>query len=371
MRKRIMKRFTSLILSLALVLTLLAMGTSAAVVTVAPQNDRMFDDFNRSGVEDFSVGGDLLWAAARFASGYGATISDGVLELSYEGESDYFGEGTEIKLENYYYLVMKIRGAAGGEGDHFSMTTEYDESSAKRKIFSSYVGPDNQPIPAITTEWQYIVLDMVKSGMGVDSDPDFLDLTFHFESGQSGRIYIDEIYLTNQDFDFAVEIPSDQIPTVPTPSQEETQPSGSGSDPVIVDKDQNPVPTEEIKDADGNTVIVGIVTDENGNQIPVRVAEDDDGSLKTVESVTNEQGIEEETRDTTLPEGYTVIEPTGSGENQQEGSENRGGLPIYVWVILVLVFVLVVCGAVFLSRRAQKKQAENPTASDGSQNDKK
>ena len=42
-----------------------------------------------------------------------------------------------------------------------------------------------------------------------------------------------------------------------------------------------------------------------------------------------------------------------------------------IHIFLVLVFVLVVCGAVFLSRRAQKKQAENPTASDGSQNDKK
>ncbi len=358
-----MKRFISIVLSLALVLTVFAMGASAAVVTEAPQNDRMFDDFNRSGVENIKAGGDVLWVAPRFASGYGATITDGVLELSYEGKNDYFGEGTEIKLENYCYLVMKVKGAAGGEGDDFSLTTEYDESSAKRKIFSSYVGPDNKPIPAITTEWQYIVLDMVKSGMGKDADPDFLDLTFHFESGKSGKIYIDEIYLTNQEFDFAVDIPSDQIPTVPTPSQAETQPSGSGSDPIIVDKDQKPVPTEEIKDADGNKVIIGIITDEQGNKVPVRVVVDEDGSLKTVESVTNEQGIEEETKDATLPEGYTVIEPTGSGNNQPGGSENKGGLPVYMWVILVLIFALILCGAVYLSRR-KKANPQEAEASD-------
>ncbi|MFC5530223.1 sortase B protein-sorting domain-containing protein [Cohnella yongneupensis] len=161
----------------------LAMGLSA----MAADGDLVYDNYNRTDLKAFDEGSKAAWA-----DGNGA-IDGNALKIAY-GSEGWFGTGGGIDASTYKYLVFRIKGAAGGEGDAFNLN--YAAPSGVKntnKSFSDLVGPSGDKIPAITTEYQDIVIDLAASGI----DSDIQGFHFNFHKDVSGSLWIDTITFTN------------------------------------------------------------------------------------------------------------------------------------------------------------------------------
>ena len=196
----------------------------------------LIDNYERDELYGFVLESEKpCWAAIRPADDdrAGVMLSGGILELTYTGEEytpgnyAYYGTGASIQPGAFHYLVLRIRGANGGEGDHFTMTDiPYDESTG-RQVFSTFVGPDGNHIPSITTDWQYIAIDLRNPANQFtfqENDTAF-NLCFVFAKGVPGTIYIDEMFLTNEKL-VAPEPSTDPStePTTEPPTEPSTEP---------------------------------------------------------------------------------------------------------------------------------------------------
>ncbi len=156
----------------------------------------LLDDFNRTDLHD--PGDDTWWRGG----GPGSQIIGKWLAFDYTSQKAEFKEAgydPSNALGNYDNVVFRIKGAVGGEDiliSPFYVVNEV-QTIGDPIALSTLKGPDGQVGPAITTEFQNIVINF---------DENEIDKTvngFKLESkdGESGLIYIDQIFFTNMEYD--------------------------------------------------------------------------------------------------------------------------------------------------------------------------
>ncbi|WP_163192335.1 hypothetical protein [Clostridium thermarum] len=248
-------------LVMAFVMSIFTMRVSAA----SPDNALLLDDYNRSSLGVEGNGGAyntpnsqgitiywIQWAKAV------PQIEDNALKLQMEAQG-WFGEGGMIKDPAFKYIIMKVKGEKGGEEQFLSINPD-----AKGLVnFVDLKGPDGNPVPAITTEYQDIVIDIAASGFNL---PDGLE-AIHFNNTEPVTIYIDEIYLSKdgKPADFSVadkkeeekpaaETPQGEKPAEEKPAVEDSSDKTKESKPV----DSTPV-VEVVESNDNKGVLAGTI----------------------------------------------------------------------------------------------------------------
>lgn len=140
-------------------------------------NSLLLDNFDGSpawpGANDLGK-----WAGANSFVNNSGVISSGALVLQYNNDG-WFGSDVNQDISAYTKMVIRIRGAAGGEQNHFRM-----KLGGVEKTFAQFSGD------TITTSYKDIVIDLVANGVNRTSPG---QLNFTFWHGYSGTIYIDEI----------------------------------------------------------------------------------------------------------------------------------------------------------------------------------
>jgi chitodextrinase len=167
-------------------------NTSAAsspltVSTTAPAPvGLVLDDFDGTPAYPSAALNDLgKWTGGNcFLNGGGAGVeSGGALSLQYNN-CGWFGSDVNTDLSAYTYLVVRIKGAAGGEQTHFNVNL-----GGATKVFGDFT-LDGGGHPVITTAYQDIKIPMVANGMS-RSAPGQLAMGFWY--GGAGTISIDSI----------------------------------------------------------------------------------------------------------------------------------------------------------------------------------
>lgn len=201
------RKFTVSIL-LALALTLAA-GLSA----MAAEGDLVYDNYDRSDLKDFaSSGSNAAWADGN--AGKGASIDGNALKLEF-GSQGWFGSGGGIDASTYKYLVIRAKGAAGGEGGAFDLNYAVGpDVKTTGKAFSDLVGPSGDKIPAVTKDYQDLVIDLAANGI----DGGIQGFHFNFHDGASGTLWIDSISFTNSAPGAAAEEPATEEPAAEEPA---------------------------------------------------------------------------------------------------------------------------------------------------------
>ena len=188
MRKTVQLSRRSLSVSLLLSLLLsLVFGWSAMA-----DGDLVLDNYDRTDLTDFAASGaGAAWNGGD--AGKSASLDDNALKLEY-GSSGWFGTGGPIDASAYKYLKIRIKGAAGGEGADFDLNYAVGETVKHTgKAFADLLAAPGAKIPAVTTEYQDILIDLEANGI----DRGIQALHFNFHEGAQGTIWIDEIAFTN------------------------------------------------------------------------------------------------------------------------------------------------------------------------------
>jgi hypothetical protein len=114
--------------------------------------------------------------------GSGALVS-GALSLRYNN-CGWFGSDVGVDLTAYTYLVIRVKGAAGGEQNHFNLGL-----GGTTKLFADFT-LDGGGRPVITTSYQDIRIPLVANGISRNS-PSQLAMGFWY--GGNSTITIDHI----------------------------------------------------------------------------------------------------------------------------------------------------------------------------------
>ncbi|MFC4122865.1 fibronectin type III domain-containing protein [Nonomuraea zeae] len=167
-------------------------NTSAAsapvtVVTLpASSGGLVVDDFDGNPAYPSAALNDLgKWTGGNcFLNGGGSgAVSGGALSLRYDN-CGWFGSDVNTGLSAYTYLVVRIKGAAGGEQAHFNLGL-----GGVSKVFGDYT-LDGGGHPAITTAYQDIRIPMSANGINRAS-PGQLAMGFWY--GGDSTVTIDSV----------------------------------------------------------------------------------------------------------------------------------------------------------------------------------
>jgi hypothetical protein len=168
-------------------------ASSALTVTTSAGNTTppglVLDDFDGTPVYPGAALNDLgKWTGGNcFLNGGGNGVeSGGALALQYNN-CGWFGSDVNTDLSAYKYLVMRIRGASGGEQSHFHLSL-----GGTTKIFGDFV-LDGGGHPAITTSYQDIKIPLTANGIS-RSAPGQLSMGFWY--GGNSAISIDSLSFT-------------------------------------------------------------------------------------------------------------------------------------------------------------------------------
>ena len=165
----------------------LAVSTSAGSTTPPGLN---LDNFDGTPAYPGAAQNDLgKWTGGNcFLNGGGnGVVSGGALTLRYNN-CGWFGSDVITDLSSYTYLVVRIKGAAGGEQSHFNLSL-----GGTTKVFGDYV-LDGGGHPAITPSYQDIKIPMAANGIS-RSAPAQLAMGFWY--GGNSSISIDGFSFTN------------------------------------------------------------------------------------------------------------------------------------------------------------------------------
>lgn len=127
-----------------------------------------------------------LWTGANgFTNGTGGAgiVQNEALVLSYNN-SGWFGSDINRDISQYKYLVIRIKGGAGGEQNDFRLRI-----GNVYKYFGDFTSTP------ITTGYQDIRIDMEANGINRTSPG---QMNMEFWNGKSGTLYIDEIRFTGE-----------------------------------------------------------------------------------------------------------------------------------------------------------------------------
>ncbi|NJP97629.1 DUF4832 domain-containing protein [Nonomuraea sp. FMUSA5-5] len=165
-------------------------SAAAAPVTVttlpATTTGLVLDDFDGDPAYPSAALNDLgRWTGGNcFLNGGGSgTVSGGALALRYDN-CGWFGSDVGTGLSAYTYLVVRIKGAAGGEQAHFNLGL-----GGATKLFADYT-LDGGGHPAITTSYQDIKIPMAANGIN-RSSPGQLAMGFWY--GGNSTVTIDSL----------------------------------------------------------------------------------------------------------------------------------------------------------------------------------
>ncbi|MFB9446641.1 DUF4832 domain-containing protein [Dactylosporangium vinaceum] len=148
------------------------------------------DDFNGTPAYPSAAQNDLgHWTGGNcFLNGGGnGAVSGGALVLQYNN-CGWFGSDVNQDVSQYTYLVVRIKGAAGGEQTHFNLGL-----GGTTKVFGDYV-LDGGGHPAITTAYQDIRIPMAANGIS-RTGPAQLAMGFWF--GGNSTVSIDSFSFSN------------------------------------------------------------------------------------------------------------------------------------------------------------------------------
>ncbi|WP_318528333.1 fibronectin type III domain-containing protein [Nonomuraea gerenzanensis] len=167
-------------------------NTSAAsapvTVTTLPSSTTglVLDDFDGNPAYPSAARNDLgKWTGGNcFGNGGGSgVVSGGALALRY-ANCGWFGSDVHTDLSAYTHLVVRIKGAAGGEQSHFSLGL-----GGTTKVFGDFT-LDGGGHPAITTAYQDIRIPLAANGIS-RSAPGQLAMGFWY--GGNSTVTIDSL----------------------------------------------------------------------------------------------------------------------------------------------------------------------------------
>ncbi|MEV4136081.1 fibronectin type III domain-containing protein [Dactylosporangium sp. NPDC049742] len=159
---------------------------AVTVTTPAAPAGLLLDDFDGSPAYPSAAQNDLgRWTGGNcFLDGGGSgVVTGGALSLRYDN-CGWFGSDVGVDLSNRTYLVIRVKGAAGGEQTHFNLGL-----GGTTKVFADYT-LDGGAHPALTTSYQDIRIPLVANGISRNSPS---QLTMGFWYGGSSTITIDSI----------------------------------------------------------------------------------------------------------------------------------------------------------------------------------
>ncbi|WP_238011711.1 carbohydrate-binding protein [Dactylosporangium sp. AC04546] len=171
-------------------------NTSAAsaplTVTTSTQSTPglVLDDFDGSPAYPSAAQNDLgKWTGGNcFLNGGGSgAVTGGALTLQYNN-CGWFGSDVGTDLTGYTYLVVRIKGNAGGEQTHFNLGL-----GGTTKVFGDYT-LDGGAHPVITTTYQEIRIPLTANGINRNSPA---QLAMGFWYGGNSSITIDGFSFTN------------------------------------------------------------------------------------------------------------------------------------------------------------------------------
>ncbi|MDI1461286.1 DUF4832 domain-containing protein [Catellatospora sp. KI3] len=166
-----------------------AASNAIAVTTDAapqPPTGLVLDNFDGTPAYPSSTQNDLgKWTGANcFLDGGGSgVVVGGALSLRYNN-CGWFGSDVGVDLSSYTYLVVRVKGAAGGEQAHFNLGL-----GGATKVFGDFT-LDGGAHPVITTSYQDVKIPMVANGINRNS-PSQLAMGFWY--GGNSTITIDHI----------------------------------------------------------------------------------------------------------------------------------------------------------------------------------
>jgi chitodextrinase len=154
--------------------------------TAPPPTGLALDNFDGTPAYPSSSQNDLgKWTGANcFLDGGGSgVVTGGALSLRYNN-CGWFGSDVGVDLSAYTYLVVRVKGTAGGEQSHFNLGL-----GGSTKVFSDFT-LDGGAHPVITTSYQDIRIPMTANGINRNS-PSQLAMGFWY--GGNSTITIDHI----------------------------------------------------------------------------------------------------------------------------------------------------------------------------------
>jgi hypothetical protein len=170
------------------------MSINSLYVLADAKDIMLFDDYNRTDLGVTGNGGAyntpnsagiaIYWIQMANTR---AQIENSALKVSMDANG-WFGEGAAIKDPAFKYIIMKIKGEKGGEEKFLSINPD----AKGLKKFTELQGIDGKPVPAITKDYQNIVIDIGKSGLPIADGFEAI----HFNNTEAITVYIDEIYLS-------------------------------------------------------------------------------------------------------------------------------------------------------------------------------
>ncbi|MFF5228824.1 fibronectin type III domain-containing protein [Dactylosporangium sp. NPDC000521] len=148
------------------------------------------DDFDGNPAYPSAAKNDLAnWTGGNcFLNGGGnGVVAGGALTLQYNN-CGWFGSDVATDVSAYTYLVVRVRGASGGEQSHFNLSL-----GGATKVFADYT-LDGGGHPVITTSYQDIKIPMAANGINRTS-PGQLAMGFWY--GGNSSISIDGFSFSN------------------------------------------------------------------------------------------------------------------------------------------------------------------------------
>ncbi|GAA3215366.1 fibronectin type III domain-containing protein [Dactylosporangium siamense] len=161
-------------------------SNAVAVTTAAGPAGLTLDDFDGTPAYPSAAQNDLgKWTGGNcFLDGGGSgVVSGGALSLRYNN-CGWFGSDVGVDLSNRTYLVIRVKGAAGGEQAHFNLGL-----GGTTKVFGDLT-LDGGAHPVITTSYQDVRIPLTANGIS-RSSPSQLTMGFWF--GGNSTITIDHI----------------------------------------------------------------------------------------------------------------------------------------------------------------------------------
>ncbi len=161
-------------------------------------NNALLDNFNRTALSD-TTDSNIWWRGGSPES----RIIGKYLAIDYTNDRAIYraaGYDNSNAPGNYENFVLRIRGSRGGEDikiGPFYVKEDGTEVYGDLVALSTLRGPDNQPIPHITNDYQNLVINFETNGWEKNVNG------FKFESpdGETGLVYIDQIFFTNMEYD--------------------------------------------------------------------------------------------------------------------------------------------------------------------------
>lgn len=163
--------------------------------TDSPDNF-LLDDFDRDDISQTNP--DIWWRGA----GPGSRIIGKALEFDYTDKPGVYmaaGYDNSNAPGRYDNVVFRIRGDKGQEDILIAPFYVVDgrDVIGEAKPLSSLIGPDGEGLPALTTEFQNLVINFDNSGW----DPKVNGFRIESRPGDRGQVWIDQIFFTNMQYD--------------------------------------------------------------------------------------------------------------------------------------------------------------------------